>query len=107
MLLSRELHIYETKSHTCNFVSITNKNKKKLGDLTNRFNPFQSNVSFPHTLKTFENLWFSDIFRGYRKYFLQQIPHNVFFNDIKTINECKIPAINFLYLISRKITRNY
>ena len=29
-------------------------------------NPVQSNVSFLYPLKTSENLWFSDVFRGYR-----------------------------------------
>ena len=30
------------------------------------FNPFQPNVPFLFPLKTSENLWFSNIFRGYR-----------------------------------------
>ena len=30
-------------------------------------NPFQANVPFLYPLKTSENLWFSDVFRGYRK----------------------------------------
>ena len=29
-------------------------------------NPFSTNVPLPYPLKTSENLWFSDIFRGYR-----------------------------------------
>ena len=29
--------------------------------------PFQVNFSFLYPLKTSENLWFSDVFRGYRK----------------------------------------
>ena len=29
-------------------------------------NPFQSSVTFLYPLKTSENLWFSDVFRGYR-----------------------------------------
>ena len=29
-------------------------------------NPFQPNISFLYPLKTSENLWFSDVFRGYR-----------------------------------------
>ena len=29
-------------------------------------NPFHTNVPFLYPLKTLENLWFSDVFRGYR-----------------------------------------
>ena len=29
-------------------------------------NPFESSVTFLYPLKTSENLWFSDVFRGYR-----------------------------------------
>ena len=29
------------------------------------FNPFQANVPCLYTLKTSQNLWFSDVFRGY------------------------------------------
>ena len=31
------------------------------------FNPFQANIPFLYPLKRSENLWFSDLFRGYRK----------------------------------------
>ena len=31
------------------------------------FNPFQSSVTFLYPLKTSENLWFSDVFRGVQK----------------------------------------
>ena len=31
------------------------------------FNSSQANVPFLHPLKTSGNLWFSDVFRGYRK----------------------------------------
>ena len=34
--------------------------------------PFQANVSFLYPLKTSENLWFSDVFRAYRKGALAQ-----------------------------------
>ena len=30
-------------------------------------NPFQANILFPYSLRTLENLWFSDVFRGCRK----------------------------------------
>ena len=30
------------------------------------FNPFKPDVPFQYSLKTSENLWFSDVFRGYR-----------------------------------------
>ena len=46
-------------------------NLKNLGifwkHLQNTFNPFQANVPFLYPLKTSENLWFSEVFRGYRK----------------------------------------
>ena len=29
-------------------------------------NPFESNVTFLYPLKMSENLWFSDVFRGYK-----------------------------------------
>ena len=32
-----------------------------------RLNPFQANVPYLYPLKTSGNLWFSDVFRGYRK----------------------------------------
>ena len=38
--------------------------KNLLGRLTLTFNPFQANVPFLYPLKTSENLWFSDVFRG-------------------------------------------
>ena len=41
-----------------------------LTDLSKAFeclNPFQANVLFLYLLKTSENLWFSDVFRAYRK----------------------------------------
>ena len=31
------------------------------------FNPFHATALYPHPVKTSENLWFSDVFRGYRK----------------------------------------
>ena len=31
-----------------------------------RINPFHTNVPFLYPLKTSENLWFFDVFRGYR-----------------------------------------
>ena len=35
-------------------------------NIVDYFNPLQTNVSFRHPLKTSENQWFSDVFRGYR-----------------------------------------
>ena len=35
--------------------------------LSYEVNPFQANVLLLYPLKTSENLWFSDDFRGYRK----------------------------------------
>ena len=35
--------------------------------LSKSFNPFEAKVLFLYHLKTSENLWFCDIFRGYRK----------------------------------------
>ena len=38
----------------------------RLLKLQNLLNPFYSSVTFLYPLKTSENLWFSDVFRGYR-----------------------------------------
>ena len=34
---------------------------------TNAFNQLQTNAPFSYPLKTSEDLWFSDIFRGFKK----------------------------------------
>ena len=38
---------------------------------THFINPFKSNVTFLYPLETSENLWFSDVFRGYRNVTLE------------------------------------
>ena len=54
-------------------------------------NPLESNVTFLYPLKTSENLWFSDVFRGYRNVTLDSnglkrsgIPSNLSSKGLKT-----------------------
>ena len=49
------------------FEIVVNLRKKVLSQSSfHLINPFYANVPFLYPLKTSENLWFSDVFRGYR-----------------------------------------
>ena len=49
------------------FVGLALKELRVLEHFLNLFNPFQVNRSFRYPLKILENLWFSEVFREYKK----------------------------------------
>ena len=52
----------------CSVFSATNESKNiKYRDLVDLFNPFYATGLFLYPLKASENLWFSDVFKKYRK----------------------------------------
>ena len=57
--------------HRCTSISFKDREtmetfSKEEHFITETINPFYSNVTFLYPQKTSENLWFSDVFRGYR-----------------------------------------
>ena len=48
-------------------------------------NPFQATDPFLYPLKTSENLWFSDVFKGYRK---RSLAKNVLIYEIYRFKLC-------------------
>ena len=58
-----------------------NKNNSQSESTIDTLNPFLVNVLFLHPLKTSENLWFSNIFRGYRN-------GTLLWNGLKNVHDC-------------------
>ena len=74
----------------CTLTKMRSQNILQNAVLWNRLNPFSTNVPLLYPLKTSENLWFSDVFRGYGSGTLVE-------NGLNTINRVKIYFLKLPY----------
>ena len=65
--MSQNFNNFEDFLKSDNQITVNQRNLQVLRiEVFNKINSFSTNVPLQYPLKTLENLWFSNVFRGYR-----------------------------------------